>query len=215
MSPHGGSAEAILELSSPSKTFWTPRDNPPSMSTSRILQRLYSLDTSSPDFLRHLYCLIQYDEKEQYLTSLQGSELARLVNFLDKVCAVPSAFYQFTKQTPQALGAIPRTDDVAQECQNKLQAICSHHAILPSSYIASDEIARVGDGPIALGAIADVWEGTYHGKKVSIKSLRIRTKNYQTIKQVRSWYGTSSSCPLKNARGRCSHSLKRPSSGRG
>jgi len=185
------------------------------MSTSRILQRLYSLDTSSPDFLRHLYCLIQYDEKEQYLTSLQGSELARLVNFLDKVCAVPSAFYQFTNQTPQAFGAIPTTDDVARECLDKLQAICGHHAILPSSYVVSDQIARVGDGPIALGAIADVWEGTYRGKKVSIKSLRIRTKNYQAIKQVRGWYGTSLSHLLKNTHGRCSHFPKRPSTGRG
>jgi len=67
------------------------------MSTSRILQRLYSLDTSSPDFLRHLYCLIQYDEKEQYLINLLGSELARLVDFLDKVHAISPAFHQFTK----------------------------------------------------------------------------------------------------------------------
>jgi serine/threonine protein kinase len=70
------------------------------MSTPWTLQYLYSLDTSSPDFLRHLRSLIDHDEKEQYLTSLQGSELARLVDFLDKVYAVPSAFYRFTKQTP-------------------------------------------------------------------------------------------------------------------
>ena len=56
--------------------------------TSRILQRLYSLDTSSPDFLRHLYCLIEYDEKEQYLTKLKEPELTRLLDFLDKVRVV-------------------------------------------------------------------------------------------------------------------------------
>ena len=55
------------------------------MATSRVLQRLYSLDTASPDFLRNLYCLTQHDEKDQYLISLRGSELARLVNFLDEV----------------------------------------------------------------------------------------------------------------------------------
>ena len=38
---------------------------------------------------------------------------------------------------------------------------------------------------IALGAIADVWEGTYRSKKVSVKCLRIHTKNYQTLKKVR------------------------------
>lgn len=61
------------------------------MSTSQILQHLYSLDTSSPDFLRHLHCLIRNDEEEDYLSSLQGSELVRLVNFLDTVCPLPSA----------------------------------------------------------------------------------------------------------------------------
>ena len=185
------------------------------MSTSLILQRLYPLDASSPDFLRHIYCLIQYDEKEQYLTSLQGSELTRLVDFLDKVHAVPSAFHQFTKQTPQALDATHTTADITRECLNKLQAICGHHAVLPSSYITSGEIARVGDGPIALGAIADVWEGTYNSKKVSIKSLRIRTQDSQTLKKVRIRYGTPSSPILKNACGRCSHSPKRPSCGKG
>ena len=61
--------------------------------TSRILQHLYSLDGSSPDFLRHLHCLIQYDEEERYLTNLKGPELMRLLDLLDKVRAtVPSTF---------------------------------------------------------------------------------------------------------------------------
>jgi len=49
----------------------------------------------------------------------------------------------------------------------------------------------VGDGPIALGAIADVWEGTCRGKKVSIRCLKIRTENKKNVNQVRGWYGTS------------------------
>ena len=187
------------------------------MSTSRILQRLYSLDLSSADLSRNLYCLIQYDEKEQYLISLQGSELARLVDFLDKARAVSSVFYQFTKQTLQALSAIPttETDDVAQECLNKLQAICGHHAILPYSHIVSGKIARAGDSPIVLGTIAHVWEGTYRGKEVTIKCLKVCTKNYPALKKVRIRYDTSSSRLLRNTCGRCSHSLKRPSSGKG
>ena len=64
------------------------------MSTPSILRRLYSLDTSSPDFLHHLYPLFRHDEDERYLQNLQGSELARLVDFLDQVRALPSAFRQ-------------------------------------------------------------------------------------------------------------------------
>ena len=63
------------------------------MSTPWILHRLYALDPSSLDFSSHLYCLIRHDELEQYLTSLQGLELARLVDFLDGVRALLSAFY--------------------------------------------------------------------------------------------------------------------------
>ena len=63
--------------------------------TSRTLQRLYSLSTSSPNFLCYLRGLIQYDKEEQYLTNLKKPELTRLLDFLDKVRAVPSTFRRF------------------------------------------------------------------------------------------------------------------------
>jgi len=73
-----------------------------------------------------------------------------------------------------------------------------HHAILPSSHIASSQIARVGDGPIAFGAITDVWEGTYGNKKVLINCLRAPLNDGQTLKKVRSRNGTPLSRPLRN-----------------
>ena len=185
------------------------------MPTSHILQRLYSHDTSSPDFLHLLYCLIQYDEDEQCLTTLQGSELARLVDFLDKVRATPSAFHQFTKQTSQALNVIPTTEDVARACLRKLQAICGHHAILPSSYIVPGKLSINDDTSIVPGAIADVWEGTYGSKKVSIKCLRAPLTDNKALKKVRILCGASLSRLLKNTCGPRSHSSKRPSSVKG
>lgn len=59
------------------------------MSTSWTLHRLYSLDPSSLDFTRRLRSLIRHDEEEQYLTNLQGPQLARLVDFLDEVRVLP------------------------------------------------------------------------------------------------------------------------------
>ena len=155
------------------------------MSISEDLRNLYTLDTSSPDFSRRLYSLIRHDENEQYLTSLWGSELARLVDFLDEVRAVPLPFHQFTKRTPQALSVIPATDDVARACLRKLQSICSRHAILPSSYIVSGEIFRVGDDPIAFSTIADVWEGIYESKRVSIRCLRVPLADNRLFEEVR------------------------------
>ena len=63
--------------------------------TSRILQHLYSLHTSSPDFIRYLNSLIQSDNEEGYLTSLEEPELTRLLDLLDKVRAAPSTFRRF------------------------------------------------------------------------------------------------------------------------
>ena len=156
------------------------------MSTPWILHHLYSLDPSSLDFSRRLRSLIQYDEREQYLTNLRGPQLARLVDFLDEVRAFPSAFFPVTKRILQALGAITADDDLSQRCLHKLQVICSHHVILPSPCIASGQTSRVGDGPTALDAIAKVWEGTYRNKKVLIRRLRAPLSDDQTLKKVRS-----------------------------
>ena len=61
------------------------------MSAPQLLQHLYLINTSSPDFSRLLYGLIRQDEEEQYLSSLKGPELARLVDFLDNVRTLPLA----------------------------------------------------------------------------------------------------------------------------
>ena len=155
------------------------------MSTPWILYRLYSLDPSSPDFPCRLHSLIRYDEEEQYLSSLQGSQLARLLDFLDQVRTLPSTFCPVTKRVLQTLGNISTDDDLSRQCLHKLQAICGHRATLPSSYIISGEITRSDDHPIALCGTVGVWEGTYRGKKVSIKTLRAPLTDNETLKKVR------------------------------
>jgi len=155
------------------------------MTTSQVLQHLYSLDNSSPYLLRYLYCLMRSDEEEHYLSSLRGSELARLVDFLDEVCPLPSTLCSITKQTLQALDAIPGTDQVSRQCLHKLQAICGQHMTLPSSHNVSGDLTRVGDHPIASGGFADVWEGIHGDRKVCIKFLRLAMNNYEPLAKVR------------------------------
>ena len=75
----------ILAFNNPRSASGILGADPSTMSASQILQHLYSLDTSSPDISRLIYGLIRHDEEDQYLSTLQGSELARLVDFLDKV----------------------------------------------------------------------------------------------------------------------------------
>ena len=191
----------------------TPERDLCMMSISQDLQNLYSLNTSSPDFSHDLRRLIQDD---QYLISLQGPELTRLLDFLDNVRVATSTPHRLTEQTLQALNAIPATDDVSRECLHKLQTICGHNVTLPSSYaVESDEIIKVGSAPANLDGVVDVWEGTYRGEKVSIKCLRVRTRNQRTIKKVRIRYGTCFSRQLKNPCGCRRHSSKRPLHGKG
>jgi len=98
----------------------------------------------------------------------------------------------------QSLSAISADDNLSRQCLHKLQAICARCATLPSScIIISDEIARVGGHSIALGGIADVWEGIYRGKRVSIKSLKVPLRDDQTLKKVCARCGTSLSRLLK------------------
>ena len=158
------------------------------MSTSQILQHLYLLDTSSPDFLRYLYCLIQTDEEDQYLASLQGLELTRLVDFLDEVRSAPLALVQLTRQTAQILDVGPIADDILRRCLHKLRTICSHHATLPSSYTISGDLARVGDHPIAFGGFSDVWKGTHNDTDVCIKQLRVSEQIRETLEKVSIYY---------------------------
>lgn len=68
------------------------------MATSQVLRHLYSLDTSSPEFPRHLYRLLQNDKEEEYLSTLQGPELIKLVDFLDAVSrALFSVSFELTE----------------------------------------------------------------------------------------------------------------------
>jgi len=186
------------------------------MSTSQVLQQLYSLDTSSPNLPRYLYCLIQRDEEEQYLSSLQGPELALLVDFLDQVRAFPSAFRPVTDHILQALDAIPTNDDVYRQCLHKLQTICGDHITLPSSHNISGDLAKVGDYPISVdGGTADVWEGTHGGRKVCIKCPRVSVQDLQTVTQVRIHYRCTFSYLLRKTCGPHSRSSRRPSYGNG
>jgi len=65
----------------------------------------------------------------------------------------------------------------------------------------------VDDGPIALGGITDVWEGTYDDKKAAVKHWRIPLNDNQTLEKVRVLCSMLLSRLPKNACGLCSHSF--------
>jgi len=155
------------------------------MSAREILQHLYSLDNSSPNFLRVLYGLIRHDEDEQYSSSLGGEELAQLVDFLDDVCPLLLVFSPVPNQAPQALNTIPTSDDVFRQCLRKLRAICGYHTTLPTSHVIRGDLARTGESAIAFGGFADVWQGTHDGRRVCIKVFRVSLNDRESLTKVR------------------------------
>ena len=75
-----------------------PEADPLTMATPQILRLLYSFNTFSPEFSRCLDRLIQSDEEEHYLSDLQGSDMTRLVDFLDRVRVIRLAPFQLTQK---------------------------------------------------------------------------------------------------------------------
>ena len=155
------------------------------MPASQVLQQLYSLDPSSPNFLRVLFALIRNDEDEQYSSGLQGEELTRLVDFLDDVRLLFLAPCPIANKTSKALCYIPPSDAMFRRCLRKLRAICGSHTTLPSSHIISGDPTRIGESAIAYGGFADVWQGDQGGKRVCIKALRISLNDTSGLKKVR------------------------------
>ena len=138
--------------------------------TSRTLQLLYSLDTSSPGFLPNLRLLIQHDKKEKYLIKLKRPELTRLLDLLDKVRTAPSTLLQFQDRLLQAFDVIPTNDDLARKCLKKVYAICAARKAFPSSHILSDEIENLRPLDYATSGRHYLW-GTYRGEEVEMMKM--------------------------------------------
>ena len=73
----------------------------------------------------------------------------------------------------------------------------------------------MGEDPIDLDNIADVWEGDYRGKKVFIKCLRVPPNDVPAFEKVRVQYHTRLSHMLMNAHERRSRSSKKRLRGKG
>ena len=65
------------------------------------------------------------------------------------------------------------TDPLFRRCLRRLRLICGDHNVLPSSHIVREGLEKTSEGPVAFGGFADVWEGSYGGRKVCVKALRI------------------------------------------
>ena len=65
-----------------------------------------------------------------------------------------------------------------------LQKVRSAQAILPRSYVLSDNVSKCGDILSASGGFADVWKSFRNGNCVCVKAFRVyTTRNLSVIEQ--------------------------------
>ena len=143
------------------------------MSPSNPLQTLRDLDRTSPHFHNQLIDLLRGNEYRDLIPNLEGKDLTRLVNYLDKVSLhnVPPIPHS---PLAQVLCEISDPSSVPfREPLDELKRICGLKNVLPEACKLSDSL---------LGC---VYEGTLNGSKVRIRRVRTHSNgDSQKVKEV-------------------------------
>ena len=66
-----------------------------------------------------------------------------------------------------------------------LRKMCREHKSLPSSYVITGELKKIGELPFGGGGYASVWCGVYRGSKVAIKVLHVSAVDPAGVERVR------------------------------
>ena len=66
-----------------------------------------------------------------------------------------------------------------------LRKMCREHKSLPSSYIITGELKKIGEAPSGGGGYANVWYGMYRGSNVAIKVLHVSIVDLASVEKVR------------------------------
>lgn len=83
--------------------------------------------------------------------------------------------------------AVTENKKLWRRCLKYLCRICGHHRLLPASYKLTSGL-RKGDRPIGNGGFAEVWKGSYNGRQVAIKVLKVyETSDMEDIGRVSCW----------------------------
>ena len=144
------------------------------MSPSKPLQTLRDLSRASPHFHSQLIDLLRGNEYRDVIPSLQGQDLAWLVDYLDNVSlhGVPPVPHS---PLAQVLCEISDPSSVPfREPLDELKRICGLKTVLPEACTLSDSL---------LGC---VYEGTFNGSRVRVRRVRTHSKgDPQKVKEVR------------------------------
>jgi len=137
-------------------------------SPSTIVQRLGDLKPASPQFNELLKTVLYGRNYADFGSSLKGHEALAFIDILDS-----------------ALENMQPDSDLYRKGLRALRKICGQTRLLPTTHMLADGLEKSGDMPAASGGFADVWRGTYNGRQVAIKALRIyNTDDLQQVKKL-------------------------------
>jgi len=154
------------------------------MPPQNTLRQLGLLDGPSPEFHDQLTNILDGEEYARCVMDLQGGDLARLVDYLDKVRYRASLLRPHLK-SPKALDTLHPASPVFHRCLYELRHVCGTRAVLPTSCTPPSPLTTIGRQPIALRSSGDLYEGrTLDGLKVRINRVRVRSQEGPTLYQA-------------------------------
>ncbi|KAF9644226.1 kinase-like protein [Thelephora ganbajun] len=130
------------------------------------LQQLHRLNRSSPNFDNQLSDVLYGKEYVQCVPTLQGNDLAWLVDYLD-----------------EALDRLNPSGPASRKCLRELRSICGARVILPTSYTLSPHSLNVDSDPFASGGYGDTYHGILNGARICVKRVYIQDGPRETVKR--------------------------------
>ena len=137
------------------------------MIPSNPLQKLRDLDRTSPHFHNRLIDFLHGNEYRYVAPSVQGEDLAWLVDYLDSVSLHTVSSVSLSPLAQVLCDISDSTSVPFQEPLDELSRICGIKNVLPKACTLSDSL---------LGC---VYEGTFNGSKVRIRRVRAHSKRDQ------------------------------------
>ena len=146
------------------------------MSSYSPLRQLRRLDRSSSEFPDQVTDILYGEDYKQWVQTVRDKDLVGLVDYLDKVrCHVP-LLHTLLKPL-QALDNLDPSDSAFRKCLRELRHVCGTRAILPTLFLLSSQGLTVGHQPVSPTSSGDVYEGSFNGKNVCVKRVRIYSKD--------------------------------------
>ena len=172
------------------------------------LHYLPPLNPKSKEFLDLFRSLLLLKDERTTILALSEEDAKVFIEIIDRVCysrMFSGAWAIVLSPTTKALRAAKLESGLKVVALNVLRKLCGRIGHLPNSYLLSHKFDTSGI-PHASGGFSDVWKGSFKGKNVAVKSLRItESDDKNRIRKVRN----SATAPCSGSLTNCAAFLQR------